>query len=88
MAKEEVKEAAEAFPNNTAYVFNDDRISYEQYYTQITKFAAALHSLGIKSGEKTAIFLPNIPAYLISYFAVNRIGESSFLVMQHIARKK
>jgi long-chain acyl-CoA synthetase len=69
-----VKESAEAFPKNTAYVFEDESTSYEQYYTQIEKFAAALHSLGVKFTDKVALYLPNIPSYLISYFAVNRIG--------------
>ena len=68
-----VKESAEAFPNITAYVFDGERTSYEQYYTQIEKFAAALHSLGVKYTDKVALYLPNIPSYLISYFAVNRI---------------
>ncbi len=69
-----VKESAEAFPNITAYVFEDERTSYELYYTQIEKFAAVLHSLGVKYTDKVALYLPNIPAYLISYFAVNRVG--------------
>ena len=34
-----VKESAEAFPSTTAYVFEDERTSYEQYYTQIERFA-------------------------------------------------
>ncbi len=69
-----VKESAEAFPSTTAYVFEDERTSYEQYYTQIERFATVLHSLGVRYTDKVALYLPNIPSYLISYFAVNRIG--------------
>ncbi len=69
-----VKEAAEAFPNNTAYIFQNESTSYDQLYTQIKKFAATLHTLGVKYTDKVALYIPNHEAYLISFFAVNMIG--------------
>ncbi|WP_287582750.1 AMP-binding protein, partial [Candidatus Borrarchaeum sp.] len=69
-----VKDAAEAFPNNTAYIFQDESISYDQFYTQIKKFATVFHTLGVKYADRVALYLPNLPAYLISFFAVNMIG--------------
>jgi long-chain acyl-CoA synthetase len=38
------------------------------------KFAAALHNLDIKQGERVGIMLPNCPQYLIAAFAILRLG--------------
>lgn len=69
-----VKEASEAFPSNTAYIWQNESTSYDQLYAQIKNFAATLHTLGVKYSDKVALFLPNHEGYLISFFAVNMIG--------------
>jgi long-chain acyl-CoA synthetase len=38
------------------------------------KFATALAALAVKKGDKVAIFLPNIPQFIISYYGAIRIG--------------
>nr|WP_287582754.1 AMP-binding protein [Candidatus Borrarchaeum sp.] len=70
-----VKDAAEAFPNNTAYIFQNKSTSYDQLYAQIKKFATTLHTFGVKFTDKVALYLPNHEGYLISFFAVNMINN-------------
>jgi long-chain acyl-CoA synthetase len=38
------------------------------------RFATALDGLGVKRGDKVAIFLPNIPQFIISYYGISEIG--------------
>jgi long-chain acyl-CoA synthetase len=40
----------------------------------VDKFATALAGLGVKKGEKVAIFLPNMPQFVISYYGAIKIG--------------
>src|SRR5690606_19924254 len=39
-----------------------------------TRFAAVLQSLGIRKGDRVALYLPNTPQYLIGYFGLLRAG--------------
>src|SRR5690606_30526887 len=38
------------------------------------QFAHALHGLGVKQGERVFLVLPNSPHFIISYYAVLKIG--------------
>ncbi len=49
-------------------------LTYEDVYTLVNKFANALKSLGVKKGDKVAIYLPMIPEAVVSMLACARIG--------------
>jgi acetyl-CoA synthetase len=49
-------------------------ITFLELYRQVNKFANVLKSLGIKKGDRVAIFLPMIPELVISLLACARIG--------------
>ena len=69
-----MKNAAESHPNHTAIVYFDKGITYKELNVATDKFANALANLSIKKGDKVAIFLPNIPQFIISYYGIIRIG--------------
>lgn len=69
-----LKDSAEKHPNNTALVFLDRRISYNELDSMVDSFAASLHELGVRKGSKVALFLPNFPQFVISYFAALELG--------------
>lgn len=50
------------------------RSSYRQLDEASSRFAAALHDLGIRKGERVALMLPNIPQYVIAYFGTLKAG--------------
>ncbi|MGB3632905.1 MAG: long-chain fatty acid--CoA ligase, partial [Rubrobacteraceae bacterium] len=53
----------------------DDRvIDYAGLRTAAKKFANALVSMGVKSGDKVAIMLPNVPEYVIAYYGILNTG--------------
>lgn len=54
--------------------------SYHHLYSLVTRFASGLQNLGIKPGERVAICLPNIPQFLIAYWAALYIGAAVVLV--------
>ncbi|NLH71936.1 MAG: acetate--CoA ligase [Verrucomicrobia bacterium] len=54
---------------------NDVRkITYAQLHQEVCKFANVLKSLGIKKGDRVAIYLPMIPELPIAMLACARIG--------------
>jgi long-chain acyl-CoA synthetase len=69
-----LKRSAEKYPNNTATIYFDRGITYRELNLAVDKFAAALSELGVKKGDKVALFLPNIPQFVIAYYAVLRLG--------------
>ncbi len=53
-----------------AIIFKDQTISFSQLRDSSFKLADSLIKLGIKKGDKIAIYLPNWPEYIYSYLAI------------------
>ena len=49
-------------------------ISYRELYDLVEKVSSALRCIGIKSGDRIAGFMPNIPETVISMLATSSIG--------------
>src|SRR4030066_1832026 len=67
-------QAVEKFGKNAALIFYGNEISYKKLKEHIDRFATALADLGVKRGDTVALYLLNCPQYVISYFAVLRVG--------------
>ncbi len=50
------------------------QLTYEDLYKAVNKFANVLKSLGIKKGDRIAIYLPMIPEAAVAMLACARIG--------------
>lgn len=66
--------AAERYPDRTALVFRNGRLTYAQLEDQVDRLSTALHVLGVEKGGRVAIHLPNLPQTVIAYFGVLRAG--------------
>jgi long-chain acyl-CoA synthetase len=62
------------FPSRTAIIYEDRRISYDALERSVNALGNRLKSLGIGKGDTVAIMLPNIPEFIISYFATLKLG--------------
>jgi long-chain acyl-CoA synthetase len=67
-------QVAGKYGRKTALIFYGKKISYAELKELIDRFAAALADLGVKKGDTVALYLLNCPQYVISYFAVLKIG--------------
>ncbi len=67
-------ESAEQFAGNNAVIFGDKKITYRELDRAACALGSHLRSLGIGRGDKVALMLPNCPEFVISYFAVQKIG--------------
>jgi long-chain acyl-CoA synthetase len=75
-------EAAADHPERAAIIFGarvgsrllDKALTYRQLEDSVSRFAAALQSLGIKKGDRVAILAPNCPQFVIAFYGTLRAG--------------
>jgi long-chain acyl-CoA synthetase len=69
-------EVATRYSDKAAVIFYGNKVSYKKLKEEVDRFATALHDLGIRKGDKVALYLLNSPQYVIAYFAVLRLGAT------------
>jgi long-chain acyl-CoA synthetase len=65
---------AECYPEHVAIVFKDVNLTYRELDALVNSFANALLDLGIRKGQTVCLLMTNRPEYVISWFAITRIG--------------
>lgn len=61
-------------PGRTFLISKDRKYTYGQIEQRAAALATALHELGIEKGDRIALDLPNWPEFIISMFAVAKLG--------------
>jgi long-chain acyl-CoA synthetase len=69
-------EATERAPQRTAVVFYGREVSYRELREAADRLACALAELGVKKGDRVALYLLNSPQFIIAYFAVLKCGAT------------
>jgi long-chain acyl-CoA synthetase len=64
------------FGSKTAVIFYGKKIAYKELKDQSDRFAAALASLGVKKGDRVALYLLNCPQYIIAYMGALKAGAA------------
>ncbi|MBM7702203.1 class I adenylate-forming enzyme family protein [Metabacillus iocasae] len=65
---------ARRHPKKWALTCEERVYTYEQFNQKVNHFAWGLLNLGVKKGEKVALFMTNSDYFAISYFAILKIG--------------
>jgi acyl-CoA synthetase (AMP-forming)/AMP-acid ligase II len=71
---EYLRDIAVRYPDQIAVDFYGTRISYRALNEKIDRFAWGLVTLGLQSGDRVAIQMPNCPQFIIGYFGILRAG--------------
>jgi len=69
-------ESAVRQPGRTVLVMDRERLSYGELHAAANKVANALHSLGVRRGEKVAMIVPNVPQFAIIYYGILKLGAT------------
>lgn len=69
-----LRKTAQKYPNHTALIYFNRAITYKELDEASDKFATALVDLGVKKGDRVAIFLANVPQFIISYYGTLKTG--------------
>ena len=66
----------EEFPDQYAFRYTtlDYTRTYAQFRDGVDSFARALIAMGVKSGDKVAIWATNVPQWFITFWAATKIG--------------
>src|SRR6266498_1423946 len=66
--------ASVAYRDKPAVAFMGAFIDFGDVKKLVDRLATALQNLGVVKGDRVGVMLPNCPQYLISFFAIVRLG--------------
>ena len=69
-----LEQTAAKSPGNPALLYFGARISYAELQAHVSRAAAGLQALGVKTGDRVALFMPPCPQFVVSYFGALRAG--------------
>ncbi len=69
-----LENSALSYPQRDALIFLGKRINYSQLLNLSNKFASSLVKLGIKKGDRIALFIPNTPHMIIAFYGALKAG--------------
>ncbi|MFB2772709.1 class I adenylate-forming enzyme family protein [Pelatocladus sp. BLCC-F211] len=70
-------------PEKTAIVYDQTKISYQKLYSKIKSFSKGLSSISVVKGDCVALFLPNCPEFIVSFYAIARLN-AIILPLNHL----
>ncbi len=71
-----LEKSATAYPERTAIVFGDTRLTYAQVNGAANQVANLLVSRGIKPGDKVALSCANLPYFTTIYYGILKAGAT------------
>jgi len=73
-AQQLLMDAAHNYPSHICLRLNNLKMTYAQVEALTTTIAGQLVHLGIKPGERVGLFLPNLPEFVLGFFAILKAG--------------
>jgi long-chain acyl-CoA synthetase len=68
-------QTADRFGDNPALVYNHkSRWTYRELLAHVNRMAGGLGKLGVRKGDRVVVTLPNCPEYVVTFFAVQKLG--------------
>src|SRR4051794_20753133 len=75
-----VERGARHHPDNPALRFEDRSLSYRELEAMTIRASGALAGVGVARGDRVALMLPNVPAWVVAYVAILRLGAIAVTV--------
>src|SRR6188472_2409953 len=75
-----IADVADETPDAPAFIQGERRLSFAELADCAARAAQGLADLGVGPGDRVALWLPNVPAYPILYFACARLGAIAVAV--------
>lgn len=67
-------QAAERFGDVPAVLYNQKRWTYRELLGSVNRMAGGLARSGVRHGDRVVLALPNCPEYVMSFFALQKLG--------------
>ncbi|MFW6071888.1 MAG: long-chain-fatty-acid--CoA ligase [Thermoplasmatota archaeon] len=69
-----LEDKAKEHPDKEAIIFEGERMTYKELDEKAERLAHFLMKRGVERGDKVAIWLPNLPEWIVAWFAIPKIG--------------
>jgi long-chain acyl-CoA synthetase len=69
-----LEQSARKHPDATATIFLNAKMTYRELDELADRFAAALQQLGVRKGDRVAIYTGNCPQFVIAYYGALKAG--------------
>lgn len=68
-----LEDTAKRFPDRNAFVY-PKKMTFKEFKSKVDIFASILNNLGVKKGDRVALFGPNSIEWEISFFGLEKVG--------------
>ncbi len=75
--------AVSNYPEKTAIVYDNVRMSYRELYSKVEGLSKGLNSIGLNQGDCVALLLPNCPEFAIAFYAAANL-KAIALPLNHL----
>jgi long-chain acyl-CoA synthetase len=69
-----LEESARKYPDRPCTIFKGAAVTYRQMNDLTDRLAAGLASLGVKKGTPVGVFMPNVPQFVLAFYAILKAG--------------
>jgi len=70
-----LEDTAERFPDKLAFLYPME-MTFKQFKAQVDIFATALKNLGVKKGDRVALYIPNSIQWEIAFYGLEKAGAT------------
>jgi long-chain acyl-CoA synthetase len=67
-------QSAQKYPDQACTIFDRQVVTFSQMNSLVNRFAGTLKSLGVFKGERVGILLPNVPQFVLAFYAILKAG--------------
>ncbi|MEJ2040110.1 MAG: AMP-binding protein, partial [Desulfosarcinaceae bacterium] len=71
-----IRQGSQYFPDNEAIVFEGRRFTYRQLNLAVDIVAYSLRDLGVRPGDRMALYCENRPEWVMLYYGIIRLGAA------------
>jgi long-chain acyl-CoA synthetase len=69
-----MRATAARFPDRPAITFKDEATTFARFELESNRLANGLAALGLTTGDRLALYLPNCPQYEFAFYAASKLG--------------
>ena len=69
-----MRATAARFPDHQAITFKGETITFADFDRESNRLANGLASLGLGSGDRVSLYVPNCPQYELAFYAASKLG--------------
>jgi len=72
---EALERISSSYGENEVIVYHQERLTYAEFKRRVDRISKGLIALGVKKGDRVAVWLPNFPEWILAQWAIAQIGS-------------